>query len=184
MNSTLRNGAIVLAMGLCASAQAAPVDAKQSQIKATFKQMSVPVSGEFKALSGDIEFDANKPEATKARLVVKTASFDLGNAMYNKEVAKPEWFDSQKHPDAVFTVNSVKPAGGAFQGTGELTLRGVKKPIQFPVKIVTQAGKHVFTGQAKLKRLDFGVGADGDWADPALVADEVVIDFKLQTLSK
>lgn len=161
-------------------AQAAPIDAQQSQIKATFKQMNVPVSGQFKTLSGDIQFDAKKPEATKASVVVKTASFDLGDPNYNKEVAKPEWFDAQKYPDAVFTVTSIKPAaGGAFQGVGELTLRGIKKPIQFPVKVASQGGKQVFTGQAKLKRLDFKVGASGDWADTSLVADEVVIDFKL-----
>lgn len=166
--------------GVAVGALAAPIDAKQSQIKATFKQMNVPVSGEFRTISGDVQFDPAKPEAAKAHVVVKTASFDLGEPNYNKEVAKPEWFDAQKYPEAVFTVTSVKPAaGGAFQGSGELTLRGIKKPIQFPVKVVNQGGKQVFTGQAKLKRLDFKVGASGDWADTSLVADEVVIDFKL-----
>jgi polyisoprenoid-binding protein YceI len=166
-------------------AQATPIDAQQSQIKATFKQMNVPVSGQFKTLSGDIQFDAKKPEAAKASVVVKTASFDLGDVNYNKEVAKPDWFDSQKYPDAVFTVTSIKPAaGGTFQGAGELTLRGIKKPLQFPVKVSSQGGKQVFTGQAKLKRLDFKVGASGDWGDTSLVADEVLIDFKLVSPEK
>lgn len=176
-----------LAAGLAfaVGANAAPIDVKQSQIKATFKQFNVPVAGEFRKFGGDIEFNAAKPELTKASVAVQTDSYDLGDPLYNKEVAKPDWFDSKKYPNASLTISSVKPAAaGTFQATGELTLRGVKKALQFPVKIASKGGVNVFTGQAKVKRLDFGVGADGDWGDESLVANEVVIDFKLTTVAK
>lgn len=163
-------------------AQAAPVDPAQSLVRATFKQFNVPVSGDFKTFSGDIVFDAAKPEQAKGQLTVSTASFDLGDPMYNKEVAKPDWFDSAKHPQATLTLVSVKPAGKAFQATADLTIRGIKKTIQFPVTVTAKAGgKQEFAGKASIKRLDYKVGASGDWGDTSLVADEVVIDFRLQT---
>ena len=66
---------------------AAPIDAAQSEVKATFKQFNVPVSGNFKKFSGDVQFDPAKPADTKAILNVDTASYDLGDPEYNKEVA-------------------------------------------------------------------------------------------------
>ncbi|MCQ8895674.1 YceI family protein [Limnobacter humi] len=178
--------AVLTVAGMLVSgvAQADPVDPAQSLVRATFKQFNVPVSGDFKKFSGQVDFNAAKPEATKATVTVQTASFDLGDPLYNKEVAKPDWFDSAKFPDATFSVTSVKPAGKGYQATGDLTIRGIKKPLTFPVSIQSQGGKSVFSGQTKIKRLDFKVGASGEWADTSLVADEVVIGFKLVTTGK
>ncbi|WP_370261593.1 YceI family protein [Limnobacter sp.] len=180
--------AVALCMGVLAGgvgvAQAAPLDARQSRVSATFKQFNVPVSADFKQFEGDIVFDPAKPDQAKASVSVSTASFDLGDPMYNKEVAGKDWLDSKAHPKATFTVTSVKPAGKGYQATGELTIRGITKPVQFPVSIQTAGGMNTFTGKATIKRLDFKVGADGEWADTTLVANEVVIDFKLVAAAK
>lgn len=165
---------------------AAPIDVKSSAVKATFTQFNVPVSGDFKQFSGDIQFDPAKPDATKAQLNVLTSSYDLGDAQYNKEVAGKDWFDSKNHPNGVFKLTSVKPSAGAsaggalsaFTATGELTLRGKTKALQFPVKLTSGPKAHVFTGDVTIKRLEFGIG-QGDWADTALVADNVKIEFKM-----
>jgi len=76
-------------------------------------------------------------------------------------------------------ITGVTGTGNNLQATGDLTIRGIKKPLKFPVKIQTLAGKHTFTGKTQIKRLEYKVGADGEWGDTSLVADEVVIDFKL-----
>lgn len=161
-----------------ASVSAAPIDVKNSAVKATFSQFNVPVSGDFKQFSGDIQFDPAKPDATKAQMNVLTSSYDLGDAQYNKEVAGKDWFDSKNHPNGIFKLTSVKPAAGGFNATGELTLRGKTKVLQFPVKLTTGPKAHVFTGDVTIKRLEFGIG-QGDWADTALVADNVKIEFKM-----
>lgn len=157
---------------------AAPIDVKSSSVKATFSQFNVPVSGDFKQFSGDVQFDPAKPEATKAQLNVVTSSYDLGDAQYNKEVAGKDWFDSKNHPTGTFKLSSVKPVAGGFNATGELTLRGKTKVLQFPVKLTSGPKAHVFTGDVSIKRLEFGIG-QGDWADTALVADNVKIEFKM-----
>lgn len=166
-------------LNLCGNmAWASPVDATRSEIKATFKQFNAPVSGVFKKFSGDVVFDPAKPQATRANLTLQTNSFDLGEAQYNKEVAGPDWFDAQKHPQALFKITAVKALATGLQGEGELTLRGVTRKLVFPVTVAVKSGVQTFTGKATIKRLDFGVG-QGDWSDTALVADAVVIDFKL-----
>jgi polyisoprenoid-binding protein YceI len=158
---------------------ATPIDTKRSSVSATFKQFNVPVTGEFKQFSGDVQYDPAKPANTQARLTVNTASYDLGDAMYNKEVAGPEWFHAQKHPTATFVMTGVGGSGNALQAKGDLTIRGITKPVQFPVRIQTGNGLHTFTGKTQIKRLEYKVGADGDWGDEALVADAVEIEFKM-----
>lgn len=160
-------------------ALAAPIDAAQSEVKATFKQFNVPVSGHFKTFTGDVRFDPAKPASTQATLSVDTASYDLGDPEYNKEVAGKEWFDSKNHPKATFVITGVTGSGNDLQATGDLTIRGIKRPLKFPVKIQSSGGKHTFTGKTGIKRLDYKIGSDGEWADTTLVADEVLIDFKL-----
>ena len=158
---------------------AAPIDTKRSSVTATFKQFNIPVTGEFKQFSGDVQYDPAKPASTQAKLTVNTASYDLGDAMYNKEVAGPEWFHAQKHPTATFVMSEVSGSGNAMQAKGDLTIRGITKPVQFPVRIQTANGVHTFTGKTQIKRLEYKVGADGDWGDEALVADAVEIEFKM-----
>lgn len=178
-------GAVVstgfLLAGLATPAFSAPIDSNQSEVKATFKQFNVPVGGNFTKFSGAVEFDPAQPASTKATLNVDTASYDLGDPEYNKEVAGKDWFDSKNHPKAIFVITGVSGTGNNLQAIGDLTIRGVKKPLKFPVKIQTANGKHTFTGKTQIKRLDYKVGADGEWGDTSLVADEVVIDFKLVT---
>ncbi|MBU0543541.1 MAG: YceI family protein [Gammaproteobacteria bacterium] len=180
MNYSFAKALTGLAFSVCSmSALAAPIDATQSEVKATFKQFNVPVSGNFKKFTGDVQYDPAKPADTKATLSVDTASYDLGDPEYNKEVAGKDWFDSKNHPQATFVITGVTGTGNNLQATGDLTIRGIKKPLKFPVKIQTLAGKHTFTGKTQIKRLEYKVGADGEWGDTSLVADEVVIDFKL-----
>jgi hypothetical protein len=50
--------------------------------------MNVPVDAKFKKFSANIDYDAAKPETAKATVEVETASIDLGDADYNKEVPR------------------------------------------------------------------------------------------------
>lgn len=79
-------------------ALAAPIDIAQSEVTATFKQFNVPVSGNFRRFSGDVQYNPAMPSGTKATLNVDTASYDLGDPEYNKEVAGKDWFDSKTTP--------------------------------------------------------------------------------------
>lgn len=157
---------------------AADVDHTRSYLKATFTQFNVPVTGEFTQFSGQINFDPAKPASTTASLSVVTSSYDLGDEMYNQEVAGKDWFDSKKYPTAGFVLRAVKFNSGVYQVEGQLTLRGVTKLVRFPARIQDKEDAYIFSGQAEIKRLDYGVG-QGDWGDTALVEDEVQIDFNL-----
>ena len=164
-----------------AAVHAAPLktDAAHSSVSAVFKQMNVPVEAKFKTFTAQIDYDAAKPEASKAAVDIATASMDLGDAEYNREVAKKEWFNTAQFPKANFVSTSIKPAGaGKLNVAGKLTIKGKTADVAFPLTVKTQGKQQVFEGQLPIKRLAFNIG-EGEWKDTSMVADEVIIKFRV-----
>ena len=160
---------------------AAPLktDPAKSSVTATFKQMGVPVEAKFKQFAAQIDYDAAKPAASKASVEIQTASLDLGDPDYNKEVAKKEWFNTAQFPKASFVSTAIAPAGaGKLNVSGKLTIKGRSADVSFPLSVKAEGGKQVFEGQLPIKRLAFNIG-EGEWKDTSMVADEVVIKFRV-----
>ncbi len=164
-----------------AVAIAAPLktDPAKSSVTATFKQMGVPVEAKFKQFAAQIDYDAAKPAASKASVEIQTASLDLGDPDYNKEVTKKEWFNTAQFPKASFVSTAIAPAGaGKLNVSGKLTIKGRSANVSFPLSVKAEGGKQVFEGQLPIKRLAFNIG-EGEWKDTSMVADEVVIKFRV-----
>lgn len=157
------------------AATSATVDPKASRITATFTQMGVSVDSTFKTFSGQIHYDPAAPEASSAALSIDTASWDIGDEDYNAEVRKPEWFDSQRHPQARFESTTIRALGqDRFEATGTLTLKGKSQPVTTQVSVKTQDGTHRFSGTLPLSRKAFGIG-DPEWDE--VLADGVQVKF-------
>lgn len=161
------------------SAIAAPLklDTNKSNVIIQFKQMNVPVDAKFKKFTAAIDYDAAKPETSKAAVEIDVASFDLGDPEYNKEVTKKEWFNAPQFPKASFISTSMKVgANGSLVATGNLTIKGKTTAITFPLSVKKENSNIVFDGSLPIKRLTFNIG-EGEWKDTGMVADEVIIKF-------
>ena len=173
---------LLLACALASAVAGAAVlktDPAKSSVTVTFKQMGVPVEAKFKQFSAQIDYDAARPATSKASVEIQTASFDLGDAEYNKEVAKKEWFNVAQFPKASFVSTAIAAAGaGKLDVSGKLTIKGRSADVRFPLTVKTEGGKQVFEGQLPIKRLAFNIG-EGEWKDTSMVADEVVIKFRI-----
>lgn len=171
--------AALLGLSLAAVAVPLKTDPAHSRVSAVFKQMNVPVESNFKRFDARIDYDAAHPEKASARVDIDTASFDMGQADYNKEIAKKEWFNSAQFPKATFVSTSIKPAGpGKLAVTGKLSIKGRTANVSFPLSVKTEGKQQVFEGQLPIKRLAFHVG-EGEWEDTGMVADEVLIKFRI-----
>ena len=177
----VKSALLTLLAGVTLYAAAVPlkIDQAHSSVSAAFTQMDVPVESKFTRFTAQVDYDAAHPDKTSARVDIDTASLDIGSAEYNKEIAKPIWFDSAKFPKATFVSTSVKPGpGGKLTVTGKLTIKGKTANVAFPASVNNDAGKQVFEGQLPIKRLAFDIGT-GEWKDTSLVADDVVIKFRI-----
>ena len=182
---SLRLRVAMSAAALCAAmcaiqpASAQAIDPARSSVSATFKQMGVPVEGTFRKVAGQVVYDRAAPDNAQARVEIDVASFDLGDAQYNAEVRKADWFDTARFPTATFATSAVKPLGAdRFEASGKLTIKGRSVDVKLPVQYRVDGAAGVFEGSLPIRRLAFGIG-DGEWKDTGLVADEVIVKFKL-----
>lgn len=161
------------------------IDRSVSTLKVKATQEGSAFEGRFKSFDGQVELDPAKPEKGNARIVIDLASFDSQNAERDDAVKGAAWFDTVTMPTASYTITKFEKSGktaDSFLASGTLHLRGIDKPIDLPFTMTTTEEDGVITahcvGSTTLKRLDFGIG-DGQWADPGMVGDAVVISVDL-----
>jgi polyisoprenoid-binding protein YceI len=84
-----------------------------------------------------------------------------------------------KFPKASFESSAIKAAGpGKFEVSGKLSIKGSVQDVVVPVTLSQAGPLSTASGSFTLKRLDFKIG-EGEWADTAVVANEVTVKFKL-----
>jgi polyisoprenoid-binding protein YceI len=171
---------LLLWSGLVVGVQAQQtVISDQSSIAYITKQMGVPVDGKFGKFDAQIAFDPKKPEASKISFTIDVNSATIADAETTKEVKKADWFNVAKFPTASFAATTVKALGGGkFEVAGNLTIKGIAKPIVVTVNATQKGNVTTVEGLLPIKRLDYKLG-EGEWKDTSIVADEVQIKFKL-----
>ena len=179
-----------LALSAFAALAGAPVSAQteatlvpaQSELVFQFKQMGVPVEGRFRKFAAQIAIDPKKPESGRVAFQVDTASATIGAAEVDLEMIRPVWFSVAKFPQASFQSTAIKGLGGGrFDVAGKLTIKGQVRDIAVPVTLTAPPpGSAVSSasGTFTLKRVDFLIG-EREWADVSLVANDVLVRFKL-----
>lgn len=181
---------IALALALAATLSAAhaveytQVQPEKSAINFVYKQMNVAVDGRFKKFSSLLSFDPAKPTAAKASFDVELASVDTGAAEGDEEVAGKPWFNTKAFPTARFVSSSVKPLGGnRYEVAGQLSIKGKTQDVVVPATFTAQGNTGVFDGSFTLRRADFSIG-EGSWAKFDIVANDVLVKFRITAASK
>jgi polyisoprenoid-binding protein YceI len=165
-SSTLIATVLLLTAGEAALAQQKIVPA-QSEISFTSRQMGVPVDGKFRQWTGKVSF------------TIDTGSASFGAAETDAEVPKAPWFNVAKFPQASFASTGIKSLGaGKLEVAGKLSIKGSQRDVVVPVMLSQSGANTTAAGSFTIKRLDFKIG-DGEWADTSMVANEVVVKFKL-----
>ena len=180
---------IILALALAGAFSAQAVEYTQVQpdksaINFTYKQMGVAVDGKFKKFASQLNFDPAKPTAAKATFEVELASVDTGAPEGDQEVAGKPWFNTKAFPTAKFVSGAVKPLGGnKYEVGGQLTIKGKTQDVVVPATFTPQGNSGVFDGSFTIRRADFSIG-EGSWAKFDIVANDVLIKFRITATSK
>lgn len=180
---------IILALALATAFSAQAVEYTQVQpdksaINFTYKQMGVAVDGKFRKFTSQLNFDPTKPTAAKATFEVELASVDTGAPEGDQEVAGKPWFNTKAFPTAKFVSGTVKPLGGnKYEVGGQLTIKGKTQDVVVPATFTPQGNTGVFDGSFTIRRADFSIG-EGSWAKFDIVANDVVIKFRITANSK
>jgi polyisoprenoid-binding protein YceI len=184
MNRRMHKGLIVLGWlavaavaGLGAANQA--MVAAQSEVGYVITETGVPVEGNFGRFDAQIDLRPDKMQASSVSFTVDTASVIFPATDVQRELAKPDWFDTARYPKAEFRSTRIRALGAdRLEITGTLTIKGRAREVIVPVSLSRSGAMTYATGKLTIKRLEYGIGL-GEWGDTSLVDDEVQIKFKI-----
>ncbi len=142
------------------------VDKAHSSIGFTVSHLVVSkTTGNFNDYDGQIQFNPDDLANAKFDFTVKVAGIDTKNEGRDKHLKGADFFDAEKYPDIVFKTSKVElQSGNDYLVTGELTMKGVTKELQLPVKIAGPVPNPMGGGQVLgieshfvINRQDYGV---------------------------
>ena len=139
--------------------------------------------GHFDQWTAAIDYDAAKLATSKFDVDVALASVKTGDKDRDGALPGSDFFDVAKFPKAHFVTTGFRQNGAQVIADGNLTLRGVTKPISLDVTFKPQGNGATLDVAGTMKRLDFGVGT-GDYADTSVIGADVKISAHLQLAPK
>jgi len=159
----------------------------------TVRHLFTPVSGHFKDFTGTVQWNAADPTKSSVEITIQTASIDTGNEKRDGHLRTADFFDAEKNPTITFKSTKIEPTDvkDHYKVTGDLTMRGVTKPVVVDLEALGfadlgQMGKRGgFHATAKINRQDWGVSWNRKLDNGGvLVSDEVAVDFPVEAVKK
>ncbi|HZV83878.1 MAG TPA: YceI family protein [Brevundimonas sp.] len=135
--------------------------------------------GRFSDWRGEAALDANRPESARATVTVQAGSLRMSPAAVTERAVGPGFLDAERYPTIRFDLKSLEPLGGSrYSARAEVTVKGRRRDIVFPVDLRVAGQKAHLTGAFTLDRADFGIGTSGPWN--RLVGRQVRVQVALQ----
>ncbi|MBT9538827.1 YceI family protein [Thiobacillus sp.] len=157
--------------------------------------------GLFKNVHGSIDFDPDNPaDAAGVEATINAAGVWTGDDERDARLRGADFLNVEKYPDMRFSSAEVRCVGGAdFKVAGDLTLRGVTRPVMLAAHYLGrwqcpywEGGRDLgpvsrigFVATTAINRHDFGV----NWNAPMdrggrVVGDELAITLDVEAIAE
>jgi polyisoprenoid-binding protein YceI len=156
------------------------LDMSHSEIGFTVRHAGISkVRGRFTDSSAEARIGDSLADAS-LHATVKTASFESGDANRDAHVKGPDFFDVENFPEMTFRATSAEGSGEDYTLTGDLTIRGITKPVELEVEFTgvavdpfgaTRAG---FSAETDISRKEFGLTWNAALAAGGLLVSDMV----------
>jgi polyisoprenoid-binding protein YceI len=154
--------------------------------------MITTVRGGFRNVTGTIEFDPERPEQASVEAVIQTNEItSTGLQQRDDHLKSPDFLDITNYPTITFKSTKVEPNSDKSRAkvTGDLTIRGVTRPVTLDVEYIGQVNtpfgdtRTGFTATTKINREDFGLTWNmaleaGGW----LVSKDVTLSLEAEAI--
>jgi polyisoprenoid-binding protein YceI len=167
------------------------IDPVHSEVSFVVRHMMVSkVRGRFDKFEGTIT-TAENPLASTVTADVDLGSVNTGNETRDNHIRSEDFFHIEKHPTMTFRSAGIRPDGDEFLLDGDLTLRGVTKPVTFHLEVNgfgpdpyggTRAG---FSARTEINRNDWNVSFNGKipGSDNAgVLSDKITINLEIEAV--
>ncbi|ATQ44243.1 YceI family protein [Caulobacter mirabilis] len=140
----------------------------------------------FTVKDATYSWDPKSPQTAQVTALIDAKSFDTGYPGHDPKLAN-EFIAADKFPEIKFVSTSIQQSqGGKGKMTGDLTLRGVTKPVTLDVTYngygeVMGSKRSGFSAATTIKRSDFG----SDFLNkPGMIGDDIDIVLELEFTKK
>lgn len=168
-------------------------DVAHSSINFSVRHLMVSkVRGQFTKWSGSLEFDEQEPTRARVEAQLDAASIDTKDAQRDAHLRSADFLDTERFPTISFKSTGIEKVGDArFSMKGELTIRGITKPVTLDVEYAGRAkdpwgGERVgFSARTSIDRKDFGL----TWnqlleTGGVLVGEKVDIELEIEAIRR
>lgn len=168
------------------------LDALHTHVGFSVKHLMVStVRGQFKQYRGTLELDSADFTRSHFDGEVDIPSIDTGNQQRDDHLRTSDFFDAATHPKILFKSGSIAAKGdGEYLVNGDLTIRGVTKPVAFDVEFhgtsKNMRGKTVagFSAKATINRKDFGVNYNAVLETGGVaISEKVKIEIEVEVVA-
>ena len=124
-------------------------------------------SANFTDIQGVIKVDNAKPANSSVGVTIPLSSVNTNVPVLDKEFQEEAWFNAAKYPNITFKSTKVETKDKKhFKITGDLTVKGVTKPVVLDA-VLNKQGEHPmlkvpaigFNATTSFNRSDFGIGS-------------------------
>ena len=151
--------------------------------------MVTTVRGQFKEFEGSAHIDAANPADSSVTVTIKTASIDTGVTERDAHLRSGDFFDAKTNPEITFASTDVSRDGNDWTITGDLTIKGVAKPITVEFESTGSARDPFgnlrvgFEGGTTINRKDWGLGWNAALeTGGVLVSEKVKLEFDISAI--
>jgi polyisoprenoid-binding protein YceI len=169
------------------------IDPTHSEIQFKVKHLMITtITGYFTSYDLVVETeDDDFTKATKINFSADVDSITTNNEQRDGHLKSADFFDAEQHVLIAFVGNKFEESGDIYKLHGELTIKGVTKPITVDVDyggIVTDSynqTKAGFSVTGKVSRKAFGLTWDGvTEAGSIVVSDEIKFNCEIQLIKE
>ena len=141
------------------------IDASHAEVGFAARHLMIAtVRGRFAGVSGSVSFDESNSGQSKIDVTIDANSIDTRQEQRDAHLRSPDFLDVAQFPTIRFIGSKVEgDIMGEFKLPGELTIRGVTRPVTLEV---TSEGRVLdpwggeragFSAKAKINRQEFGL---------------------------
>lgn len=169
------------------------IDTAHSEIQFKVKHLMITtVTGHFRTFNAEVETETDDfHTAKRIEFTADINSIDTNNEQRDTHLKSADFFNSNQHAQLQFSGKKYEADEDAANLQGDLTIRGVTKPITLKVEFAgivvdpygqTKAG---FTVAGKISRKEFGLTWNAvTEAGSIVVSDEIKIHAEVQLVKQ
>jgi polyisoprenoid-binding protein YceI len=169
------------------------IDTLHSTVSFVLRHMLVSkVRGRFNRWRGQLEFDAASPMMASVTAQIEASSIDTNDPQRDAHIRSADFLDVERFPLISFHSTRVEStAEGALRLVGELTLRGVTRPVVLEVEYGGRM-RHPdgndrigFTARTTINRRAFGVTFNQVLDSGGLaLGEKLAIEIEIEAISE